>query len=202
LTAKGNGLFMTDIEVTEPAINGGGFVATERTERRERRVGDQVTEREATTSVDPTGRGTWSVVEHRILTRTPGSAETVELVFRPDTSGNLVQTERIVSRDWNAGAQEFHTDEIYKPDINNGGALTRQPVQLVEVIRTTLPDGEFDASRTVSQRMGDGMQPLERAVERSRRDGRGGVVIHQEVQRSLVYGRLETTTTGIKRESQ
>jgi hypothetical protein len=204
LTARGNGLFVTSIEVTEPSVNGSGFIPTERTEQRERRVGDQVVEREATTTVDPLGRGTWNVLEQRVLTRTvaDGRAEGVELISRPDASGNLVQSERIVSREWAAGGQEFRTDEIYKPDINNGGSLTQRPVQQVEVVRTTLSDGGSETTRTVSERTGDRLQVIERVLERSRPDGRGGLVVEQAVERSMVDGRLQTMSTGRKRESQ
>lgn len=203
-TAQGNGLFVTDIEVSESSINGGGFVPTGRVQQRERRDGDQVVEREATTSVDPTGRGTWDVVEQRILTRgvANGSAEAVELIYRPDSSGKLVESERIVSRQRTVGGQEFQTDEVYRQDINTGGSLTRQPVQQMEIVRTTLPDGGSDTTRTVSQRMGDRLQVIERVIERSRPDGRGGLVTEQEVQRSITDGRLETTGTGRRRASQ
>jgi hypothetical protein len=204
LTARGNGLFVADIEVSELSINGGGFVPTERVQERERRVDDQVVEREATTSVDPTGRGIWSVLEQRVLTRNvaDGRGESVELIYRPDASGNLVQSERIISREWAVRGQEFRTDDIYRQDINNGGSLARQPVQQVETVRTTLSDGGSETTRTVSQRMGDRLQVTERVVERSRPDGRGGLVIEQEVQRSIVNGRLETVATATRRESQ
>jgi hypothetical protein len=203
LTARGNGLFVTDIEVTEPSINGGGFVPTQRIEMWERRVGDQVVEREATTFINPRGRGTWRVLEQRVLTRdAKGSAEAVELIHRPDSSRNLVQSERVVSREWAVGGQAFHTAEIYRRDINNSGSLTRQPVQLVEIVRTTLPDGGLDTTRTVSDRVGDRLQVTENAVERSRPDGRGGLVIEQEVQRAVVDGRFHTVATGRRRESQ
>ena len=204
-TARGNGLFVTDIEVTQSSINGGGFVPTERVQQQERRVGDQVVEREATTSVDPTGRGTWNVVEQRTLTRSVanGSAEAIELIDRPDTSGNLVRSERIVSKEGTAGGQAFRTDEVYRQDINNGGSLAGQPVRQVDIVRTTLSDGGSETTRTVSERLGgDRLQITERAVERSRPDGPGGRVIEQEVQRSIVYGRLETVATGTIRESQ
>ena len=178
LTARGNGLFITDIEVTE-SINGGGFVPTERVQQRERRVGDQVAEREATTSIDPAGSGKWSVLEQRVLTRNvaDGRGEAVELIHRPDASGKLVPSERIVSRDWAVGGQEFRTDEVYRQDINNGGSLTQQPVEQVETVRTTLSGGGFDTTRTLSQRLGDRLQVIERVIERSRPDGRGGLVI-------------------------
>jgi hypothetical protein len=204
LTARGNGLFVTEIEVTEPSINGRGFVPTERIEQRERRVGDQVVEQEATRSIDPTGRGTWSVLEQRVLTRhvAEGNAEAVELIHRPDSSGNLVQSERIVSREWAVRGQAFHTEEIYRRDINNGGSLTRQPVQQVEVVQTTLSDGGLDMARTVSERVGDRLQVIESTVERSRRDGRGGLVIEQEVQRSVVDGHFHIVATDRRRESQ
>lgn len=204
MTARGNGVFVTSIEVTEPSLNGSGFIPTERTEQRERRVGDQVVEREATTTVDPLGRGTWNVLEQRVLTRrvTEGRAEGVELISRPDTSGKLVQSERIVSTEWTAGGQEFRTDEIYKQDINNGGSLTQRPVQHVEVVRTNLAGGGSDTTRTVSERTGDRLEVIERVIERSRPDGRGGVVIEQELQRSIGDGRLQTMSTGTKRESR
>jgi hypothetical protein len=203
LTARGNGLFVTDIEVTQ-SIDGGGFVPTERVQQRERRLGDQVVEREATTSVNPSGRGAWNVLEQRVLTRNvaEGRGEAVELIFRPDASGNLVQSERIVSRDWSVGGQEFRTDEIYRPDINNGGSLTRQPVEQVETVRTTLSGGASETTRTVSQRMGDRLQVIERVIERSRPDGSGGLVIEEDVQRSVVNSRLETVATGRRRQSQ
>lgn len=203
LTARGNGLFVTEIEVTEPSINGSGFVPTERIEQWERRVGDQVVERETTWSINPTGRGRWNVLEQRVLTRdvAGGSAEAVELIRRSDSSGNLVQSERIVSREWAVGGQAFHTDEIYRRDINNGGALTRQPVQQVEIVQTTLSDGGLDTARTVSERVGDRLQVIESAVERARPDGRGGLVVEQEVQRSVVDGRFHIVATGRRRES-
>jgi len=204
-TARGNGLFVTNIEVTESSINAGGFVATERIQQGERQVGDQVVERETTTSVDPTGRGTWNVVEQRMLTRSVanGTTEGIELVYRPDTSGNLVQNERVVSREWAAGGQTFHIEEIYRPDINNGGLLAQQPVRQVEIVRTTLSDGGSETTRTVSERTGDRLQVTERVIERSRPDGRGGLVTDQNVQRSIVVdGRLETAATGRVRESQ
>ena len=203
LTALGKGRFVLEMEVTEPSINGRGFVPTERIEQRERRVGDQVVERESTRSIDPTGGGRWSVLEQRVLTRdvAEDSAKAVELIHRPDSSGNLVQSERIVSWEWAAGEQAFHTDEIYRRDINNSGSLTRQPATQVEIVQTTLPDGRQDTARTVSDRVGDRMQVIERAIERSRPDGRGGLVIEEEVQRSIVEGRFHTVAAGRRRES-
>jgi hypothetical protein len=202
-TARGNGLFVTETEVTEPSINGSGFVPTERIEQRERRVGDQVVERGTTTSIDPTGRGRWSILEQRVLTRdvVGNSAEAVESIHRPDSSGNLVQSERIVSREWAVDGQAFHTDEIYRRDINNSGSLTRHPATRVEIVQTTLSDGGLDTARTVSDRVGERLQVIESAIERSRPDGRGGLVIEQEVQRSVVEGRFHTVATGRRRES-
>jgi hypothetical protein len=204
-TSRGGGLFVTDIEVTQSSINAGGFVPTERVQQQERRVADQVVERQATTSVDPLGRGTWSVVEQRMLTRSVanGRAEAVELIYRPDPTGNLVPSERVVSSEWTVGDQAFRTDDIYRQDINNAGSLAGQPVRQVEIVRTTLSDGGSETTRTVSERLGgDRLQVTERAVERTRQDGPSGRLIDQEVQRSIVYGRLETIATGRIRESQ
>lgn len=199
-----HGIFVTEIEVTEPFVNGGGFVPTARIEQRERRVGDQLVERESTTYSDPTARGRWDVLEQRVLTRAlvNGSAEAVEVISRPDASGKLVQSERIVSKERTAGGREVHTDEIYRRDINNGGALTQHPVQQVEIVRTIRPDGGSETTRTVSERTGDQWQVIEQVVERSRPDGRGGMLIEQEILRSVVYGRLETVLTGSTQRSQ
>ena len=193
MVAEGDGSFITQIEVTEPSINGGRFVPTERIEQRERQVADQLVELESTTYSNPTGRGRWEVSEQRVLTRdfADGSAEAVELIYRPDPSGNLVQSERIVSKEWSASrGREFRTEEIYGQDINNGGALSRRPVTQVEIVRTVRSDGRVETTRTVSERRGTRMQVVERVVERSRPDGRGGTVIEQEIQREEVYGRL------------
>src|SRR6185369_688397 len=70
-------------------------------------------------------------------------------------SWSLVQSERIVSREWTVRGQAFRTDEIYRRDINNSGSLTRQPVQHVEIVQTTLSGGGLDTARTVSGRVGD-----------------------------------------------
>jgi hypothetical protein len=140
-----------------------------------------------------------------MLTRsvTNGGAEAVELIYRPNTTGNLVRSERIVSKEWTAGGQAFRTDEVYRQDINNGGSLAGQPVRQVDIVRTTLSDGGSETTRTVSERLGgDRLRVTERSVERSRPDGPGGRVIDQEVQRSITYGRLETVATGRIRESQ
>jgi hypothetical protein len=72
----------------------------------------------------------------------------------------------------------------------------------VEVVRTTLSDGGSETTRTVSERTGDRLQVIERVLERSRPDGRGGLVVEQAVERSMVDGRLQTMSTGRKRESQ
>jgi len=204
LSARGNGLFVTEIEVTEPSINGSGFVPTERIEQHERRVGDQVVERETTWSINPRGSGRWSVLEQRVLTRDAArdSAEAVEVIHRADSSGNLVQSERIVSREWTVRGQAFRTDEIYRRDINNSGSLTRQPVQHVEIVQTTLSGGGLETARTVSGRVGDRLQVIESAVERSRPDGSGGLVVEQEVQRSVVDGHFHVVLTGSRQESQ
>jgi len=204
LVAEGNGLFITRIEVTEPSINGGQFVQTERIEQQERRAGDQVVELERTTYADPTGRGAWAVLERRVLARdyADGGAEAVEVIYRPDASRNLVESERIVSREWtDARGREFRAEEVYGQDINAAGALTRRPVQQVETVRTSRPDGRSETTRTVSQQAQDRMQVIERVVERSRPDGSGGTVIEQEIQQADADGRFWPVATSRARES-
>ena len=161
-------------------------------------------ERQRTTYADPMGRGRWDVVEQRVLTRdvAAGGAEAVEVIYRRDSTGALVPSERIVSREWTVGGREFRTDDIYGRDVNNGGTLTQRPVQQVEIVRTARSDGGSDTTRTVSARQGDRLQVIEQVVERVRPDGRGGTVIEQEIQQSVVTGRLETVLTGSTRTSQ
>lgn len=204
MTARGNGVFVTETEIAEPTVNEGVFLPIERVEQQERRAGDQVVERKATTSVDPSGRGAWTVAEQRVMTRSAadGRAEEVELVYRPDPSGRLAPSERVVTKEWTSGAQAIRSEEIYRPDINSGGSMSRQPVQHLETVRTTLPTGGSDTTRTVSERVGNGVQVIERTIERARPDGRGGLVIDEEVQRSIVNGSLQTVSTGRRTESQ
>ena len=100
--AKDNGVFVTQIEVSEPSTRGNGFVATERVEQRERRDGAQVLEFDRTTYINPTGGGAWVAQERRVLTRdySGDAVRSIESVYTADDAGTLVQSERIVSREW------------------------------------------------------------------------------------------------------
>ena len=88
--------------MSEPSINGSGLVATERVEQKERRNGAQIVEFDRTTFTNPLGGVTWVTQERRVLTRSysEGGVRSVESVFRADDAGNLVQSDRIVSREW------------------------------------------------------------------------------------------------------
>lgn len=199
---KGDGLFVTEIEVTTPSINGSAFVATERIDQRERRAGDQVVSQETTRSVDPTASGRWDVVEQSILTRNVANRTGEQLIYRRDSSGTLVASERIVSREWTAGMQEFRLDEMYARDVNNAGALATRPTRLVETVRSARSGDESETTRTVHEREGDRLQVVERVIERSRADARGGVVIDSELQQPVVHEQLQTVARSRMRKSQ
>lgn len=198
---RGDGLFVTEIEVTTPSINESAFVATERIDQQERRTGDQLWAKKTTAYADPTDHR-WDIAEQRSLTRNVANRTAEELIYRRDSSGRLVESERIVSREWTAGRQECRTDETYVRDINNAGALATRPTRLVEIVRTHLSDDESETTRTRHERAGDRLHVVERVVERSRRDGRGGLVIDQDLQRPIVHERLQTVATVRTRKSQ
>jgi len=199
------GIFTTRIEVSEPPVNGGGFVPTERVEQRERRDGDQVLELQRTTYSDPTGRGAWEALEQRVVQRdyADGRVDTVESVYRADGTGNLVESDRIVGREW-VGAQgrEHRTEEIYTTDVP-GEARSAEPrlFQQVDIVRTSGAGGGSSATRTVKEQRGGGWRVVERVIERARPDGRGGTVIERETQQLDVNGQLQTVNVTRERES-
>lgn len=100
--AKDGGLFVTQIEVSEPSTRGNDLVVTERIDQSERRDGEQVVERDRTTYINPTGGGAWVAQERRILRQdaSDGEIRSVESVYTADDAGQLVQSDRIVSREW------------------------------------------------------------------------------------------------------
>ena len=203
--AMADGVFSTQIEVSEPSINGGRFVGTERVEQRERRDGNQVLELDRTTYADPSGGGRWVAQERRVLTReySDGNVNSVESVYTADDTGNLVQSDQIVSREWTGpGGREFKSEQVFSRDIPNE-VRTAAPrlFQEVETVRTNRSSGGWSSTRTVSESRNGRVQVVERFVERARSDGRGGTVIELETQQLDVNGRLQTMSVSRVRES-
>ena len=196
--AKGDGIFMTRIDVSEPSTGGTGFMATERVEQRERRDGEQVLERDRTTYTNPAGNGAWVAQDRRVLTRdsSDGQIRSIESVYTASDAGQLVQSDRIVSREWTGpGGREHRTEEIFSRDVpDEVRAATPQLRQQVEIVRTNGLDGRWSATRTVRAPRNGRMQVVERMVERVRPDGRGDTVVEQETQKMDVNGRLQTVS--------
>ena len=202
--AKGDGIFTTQIEVFEPAIRGNGLEVTERVEQREHRDGDRVVELDRTTYTDSLG-GAWVAREQRVLSQdaSDGTIRSVESVYTADDTGQLVQSDRIVSREWTGpGGREHRTEEIFSREVADEiRAATPQLRQRVEIVRTIGLDGRWSTTRTVRAFRNGRLQVVERVVERARPTGRGDTVIEQETQRLDVNGRLQTEAVRQTRES-
>jgi hypothetical protein len=203
--AEGDGVFTIRLEVSEPSTNGSGLIATERVEQKERRNGAQIVEIDRTTFTNPLGGVTWVAQERRVLTRnySEGGIRSVESVFRADDAGNLVQSDRIVSREWTGpGGREYRSEEIFSRDVPDGlRAIAPRLSQQVQIAKTNLSTGGWSRTRTVREPRNNRMQVVERSVERARPDGRGGIVIEEETQQLDVNGRLQTLSVRRARES-
>ena len=203
--AEVGGVFRTEIEVSEPIVSGRRFLATERVEQREHRDGELVLEFDRTTYANPTGRGTWEATERRVLNREADGERNraVETVYRSNGAGDLVLSERIVSREWTgSGGTEHRTEEVFTRDIPSqvrSADLTL--FQQIEIRRAIWSNGGWTTTRTVKEPSSGQMRIVERLVERARPDGRGGTVTEREVQRLDVNGRFETTHVSQTREN-
>ena len=202
---NGDGLFRTRIDVSEPSTRGNDLVATERVEQKERRDGDQVLELDRTTYTNRTGSGPWVAQERRVVTREYSEDEirSVEAVYRANDAGNLVESDRIVSREWTGpGGQEHRTEEVFSRDVpDEPRAVTPRLSQRVEMVRTSRSPGSSSTTRTVREPRNDRMQVVEQVVERTRPDGLGGTVIERETQQLDVNGRLQTVSVRRARQS-
>jgi hypothetical protein len=199
--ARGDGAYRTRIDIAEPSSR--GLVQTRRIERVEQRDGDELVARDSTTYADPTGRGELEAVERRVLTRerAAGSTRSVEVVYRADDNGTLVERERVERRERpRPGGGQIESEEIFTPDINGPGGSRRLERQVASV-RTERPGGGGTTTRTVSEARNGRMQVVERVVERMARDATGDVVIERETRRVDVNGRFRTVSTTRARES-
>ena len=207
--SEGGGVFSTQIEVSIPGVNRGGFVPTERVEQVERRDGGQVLELHRTTYTDPTGRGTWEALERRIVNRDYGDndVQAVESIYTADytadAGGTLVLSSEIVSREWTGSrGREYRTEEIFATAVP-GQVNSQEPrlVQQVEVTRTPRSGGGWRTTREVKEVRGNRLQVVERATERSRPDGRGGTLVEQETAQLDVNGQLQIVNVSRTRDS-
>ena len=203
--AAGDGFFTTQIEVSIPGVNPDGFISTQRVERRERRDGGHVLEIDQTTYTNPTGRGTWEVLERRIVNREyrDEGVRTVESIYTDDGGGDLVLSDQIVSKEWTeGGGREYRTEEIFARDII-GQERSPEPrlFQQVEIVRAPRSGGGWKATRVVKETRGNRLLVVEQVVETSRPDGRGGTVIERETQRLDVNGQLRTVDISRTRDS-
>ncbi len=190
---EGGGVFRTQIEVSVPGVNRGTFVLTERVEQVEQRDGEQVLEIDRTTYISQSG--TWVARERRTVSRDYRDEEVraVESIYTRDGSGNLVLTEQIMSREWTGtGGREYRTEEIFASHIR-GQVRSREPrlFQQVQVVRTNRSDGAWKTTREVKETRGGRLLVVERVIEESRPDGRGGTVVERETRRLDVNGNLQ-----------
>jgi hypothetical protein len=203
--AQADGRFRTIVEIAQPSVNGSLFTTVERTERLERREGEELVDLESTTWTDPAGNGRWEAIEQRVLSRdtSGGSARSVETVYKTDGNGNLVESRRIETRErTEPGGREIRTQNIVDGGIGQvGGPPARPFQQRIEAVRTPRADGSWTATRTVSEMRDGRLQVVERVVERARPDGRGGTVIEEETERLDVNGRLQTVRVSRTNES-
>ena len=201
--AEAGGVFRTMIEVSEPIVSGREFLATERVEQREQRDGELVLELDRTTYVNPTGRGAWEATERRILNREAAGEgnPAVETVYRSNGAGDLVLSDRIVSREWTgSGGTEYRTEEVFTRNPSQMRSGDLKLFQQIKMRRTMRSNEHWTMTRTVRELSAGQMRAVERSVERARRDGRGGTVIDREVQQLDVNGRFETTYVSRTRE--
>ncbi len=191
---EGDGVYRTEIDVSAPGANGDRFVPTERVEKTERRDGDRMLESESITYTTLTNRGDWQASEHRVVKRSYGESEiqSVESVYRPDGSGNMVLRDEIVRKEWTGSRGQQHTrDEVFATDIpGQGRSSTPRLFQQIDTVRTTRPDGSTKTIREVRERRGNRTVVVERVTERERLDSRGGTLVERETQRRDVNGQL------------
>ena len=128
-----------------------------------------------------------------------GVTHSIESVYTTDDAGQLVQSERIVSREWTGpGGREHRTEERFSRGVlGEIRAATPQLRQQIEIVRANGLDGRQSATLTVRARRNVRM----RVVERVRLDGRRNTVIEEETKRLDVNGRLQTANVSRVRES-
>ena len=202
--AEADGVFRTEIEVSRPDSSGSRLVPSERVEQVELRDGDRMVESESVTYTNVTNRGEWQASEQRLVTQThtESGTESVETVYRPDGSGSMVLRDQVVRSEWTGSRGQEHTrEEVYATDIPGRGRTSDLRLhQRIDTVSTTAADGSSRTTREVTEQRGGRDVVVERVIERSRSDGRGGTVVERETQRRDVNGQLRTVAVSTDRE--
>lgn len=196
---EGDGVFRTEIEVSTPDASGTRFVVRERVEQVERRDGPTV-ESESITYTNLTNRADWQASEQRVVTQTETDTgtESVENVYRPDGTGSMVHRNQTVRTEWTGSRGETHIrEEVFATDIAGQGRTSELRFhQQIDTVQRTSANGSIETTREVTEERNGRDVVVERVIERSRSDGRGGTVVERETQRRDVNGRLRTVTSG------
>ncbi len=198
-TPMGADAQQTRTTVFLPNING-GLARSVQVEQIERKSKNDTTEIRSTTLL-PDGNGRWapSEIKESVIQKEGKEARTEEQrVYRPDSHRQLSLAERTVSREWkDPNGQEQSTVETYSVNIAGGVRYEDERVHLerrVRIVRSTRPDGSQEVSQQLEQRSivvpSDGLRVIEKSVEVSRPNGRGGTETHRTVQRPDGNGQL------------
>jgi hypothetical protein len=203
---EGPGVFRTEREVQVPGLNSGSFVPSQRIEQTERVDADNRTlELGETMYSSPVGGQGWMVLHRREVSYEYSDDETrsVEQVYRPDGNGTLTLSDQVVNRTWtDAQGRERTTEETYARDIP-GLARSTSPelYRQVDIVAEERPNGGREVTREIREFQVDRMRVVQRVIERTRPDGRGGTVTEREVQQADGNGRLQTVSVTTVNES-
>ena len=152
----------------------------------------------------PDGNGNWTPVEQRAKTvteRKDSARSEQEQVYRPDTNGKLVLSERdLRSYQKDASGREYWTTETYGGKIT--GFYPMEGLQLerkVTVVREKLPDGSERTTQRVAERniqdRPAGLKPAQETVTTSKPAGGGMTDVVIEVREADVNGNMKTVAT-------
>ena len=197
-TAEGGGIFRTRIDIFLPDVNQREFSLKERIDVRERREGDKVLEADRT-HYSRSGRDQWRPIERSITSSQQHGDELQSQVqiYRPEGNRELFLNEQIVSRQWTDHlGQEQSRRETYS--VDHPGRARSKDLRLLqrvtEVRSKPSQGGEVRTVRQTEEWRLDRMRVVERVVEVSRPDGKGGFLTEREVQKLDLNGRLATVS--------
>jgi len=198
-TPMGADAQQTRTTVFVPNING-GLARSAQVEQIERKSRNDTTEIRSTTLLpDTNGRWAPSEIKESVIQKEGKEARTEEQrVYWRDSHGQLSLAERTVSRERkDPNGQDQSAVETYRGNAARGTQYEDErvhPERQLRVVRSTRPDGSQEVSQQLEQRSNvapsDGLRVIEKSVEVSRPNGRGGTETHRAVQRADGNGRL------------
>ncbi len=114
----------------------------------------------------------------------------------------MVLRDQIVRKEWTGSRGQQHTrEEVFATEIPGQGRSSQPRLyQQIDTVKTTDANGGTRTTREVTERRGGRDVVVERTIERSRSDGRGGTVVERETQRRDVNGQLRTVGVSSDRE--